>query len=298
MRFAILILYFLCGLSVASATESSHLLNRNDLQWSRLVYEASALFMTVQTEVTLGAMDKKVTLEQLVLKNESYVHKPQGDTVYQMSTFSDSFGKKTRYTLWLDSQGQILQRKKLVRGKRNEIKYFRFAPCGYYTLREKFSDRKFDENYNQWTDADRHFAEFAPELCDGRVVYDVNSLLYMATALNITKPGDRQEVLAFSRDRLFKVSMEAKKVNDIYVDFSLDSPSGKRKVDEKLKTLQIQIEPIGGDAKINEEFRFLGLSGKVTAYVDLTRKLVVRLNGHVDVLGSIDINLTKAVLLH
>jgi len=297
MRFLFLTLYGICCMATASAAESTPILNRSDIQWSRLIYEASALFMTVQTEVTLNAVEKQVAISQLVLKNETYVHMPQGDTVFQMGTYSDSFGKKTSYNLWIDKQGQILQRKKLVRGKKNEIKYYRFAPCGYYTLREKFSDKKFDENYSQWKDDDRRFAEFAPELCDGRVIYDVNSLLYIITASNILKPGDKQEVLAFSRDRLFNVSLEAKKMKEIYADFSISAPSGKKSIEKKLKVLQVQIEPIGGDEKLNDDFRFLGLKGKVTVYVDLSRKLILRLSGHVDVLGSIDINLKNANLL-
>lgn len=285
------------SLPTAGATENNQLKHEN-VRWSRLVYEASAFFVTLESEVKLQSIDKTKAIEDLVMKGESNLLYPKGERLFRIDTFAEGFGKETRYSLWINPDGEVLQRKKVLSGKKNEIKLYRFSPCAFYTLRQKFPSKKFDRNFNQWNDSHKKYAEFDPELCDSWPVYDVNSLLYLISALDISDVGFEREVLAFSKGDLFKVKIVAKKNTTIYSEFKIKSPNGKEEIDDDIDVLRVDIVPQVSNKNERDKFKFLGLKGNVKVYLDTARKLVVRLSGKVKVLGSIDINLKKAELVN
>lgn len=295
MRFKILILLLLSN--SVFATENPPIYNHDNVRWNRLVYEASAFFITLETEIRLSTIDRKAAVEQLVLQDETNLLFPEGQNVYRIDTFADSFGKKTHYSLWFDSDGEILQRKKVLRGKKNEIKIYRFSPCAYYSLRKKFPDKKFDQEFSQWTAANQKFQEFQPELCGDEPIVDANTLLYLISALDIKDAGFDKELLTFSRGRLIKVRLKAIKKTSIYSEFKVKHAAGSNEIEDDVDVLQLHLSPVVDNSKDRDNFRFLGLKGNIKIYVDTRRKLILRLSGNVDVVGSIDINLRKAELI-
>lgn len=270
--------------------------NHDNVRWNRLVYEASAFFITLETEIKLTTVDRKTVAEQLVLQDETNLLFPEGRNVYRIDTFADSFGKRTHYSLWFDSDGEILQRKKVLRGKKNEIKIYRFSPCAYYSLRKKFPNKKFDQGFSQWTASNQKFLEFQPELCGDEPIVDANTLLYLISALDIKDTGLDRELLTFSRGRLIKVRLKARKKTSIYSEFKVKHPAGSNEIEDDVDVLQLHLSPVVDNSKDRDNFRFLGLKGDIKIYVDTKRKLILRLSGNVDVVGSIDINLKKAEL--
>jgi len=269
-----------------------------NVRWSRLVYQASAFFITMESEIRQGSIPVADVLPQLVLNNEPNVVRPKFEKILKVENYSEGFGKKTRYSLWFDQNGEALQRKKLVRGKKNEIKIYRFTPCGHYTLRKKFSDKKFDENYSQWKESDRSYTDFNSNLCGNEQIYDVNSLLYLISALNIKDVGYKKDFLTFSYGHLVRVKLTAKKMSTVYADYKIKSPDRDLTVNESVDVLELHLTPVTEDKKERENFRFLGLKGDVTVYLDLKHQLILRLRGKVDVVGSLDINLKRAELVN
>ncbi len=293
-----LLIIFILYCNNLLASEKDSTLIHDSVRWTRLVYEASAFFVTLETEIKLNTMKSDLSLSELVLNKEPNVLLPKGENIFRIDNFSEGFGKKTHYTLWFDRSGEALQRKKLVRGKKNEIKIYRFTDCGYHTLRQKFPDKKFAEDYSQWTASNKSFTGFERELCDGGTIYDVNALLYLIGAINIKDVGFEKELLTFSSGRLLKVKLVAKKKTSVYSEFKIKSPNKNVKVEDEVDVIEVQLIPDAGDKKGRESFRFLGLKGDVKVYVDPVRQLIVRLRGKVDVLGTLDINLKKAELLN
>jgi hypothetical protein len=285
---------FFCG--QVSAAEKFVMLDHDSVNWTRLVYEASAFFMTLESEVNLKTIPSDTATKQLTLNDGVDVLSPKGDKVFHLQNYAEGFGKKTYYTLWFNSDGESLQRKKLVRGKKNEIKIYRYAPCGYYTLRHKFNSKKFDANFSQWKESDASFTEFPRELCDSGKIFDVNSLLYLISALNIKNVGYERELLTFSRGKLITVRITAKKMETIYSDYKINSSSGTLKINDDINVLKVQVTPLTSNRKDLESFKFLGLKGKVNVFIDTSRQLIVRLSGKVDVVGKININLKHAEL--
>ena len=279
------------------AAERNSVLAHDNVRWSRMVYEASAFFVTMETEITLSTVSGDASLNELTLNNEPNVLLPKKGNIFRIENFSEGFGKKTRYTLWFDNNGEALQRKKLVRGKKNEIKIYRFTNCGYYKLREKFADKKFDKNYNQWKESDKSFSEFQQELCDSGTIFDVNALLYIINILNIKDVGFEKELLTFSDGRLLKIKLFAKKKTSIYSEYEIKSPDKNIHVENEIDVLEVHVSPVTSDKQERDSFRFLGLKGDVKVYIDTAHQLIVRLRGKVDVLGTLDINLKKAELI-
>lgn len=296
MRNILLLVLVLLPLTTWAA-EGNEQLNHENVVWSHLSYEASAFFVSLESDISLQSINKETAMAELVMKEESNLLFPSGNTVYRLNTFAEGFGKETRYLLWMDQNGEVLQRKKVSRGKKNELKFYRFSPCAFYTLRKKFPDKKFNENFNAWTEADRKFSEFDPALCDGTPIYDVNSILYLISTLDIRDVGYEKEVLSFSRGELFKVKIHARKKTTIYSEFTVNSPNGKEEFEDDLDVLEVRLIPQAVNEKDRDSFKFLGLRGNIKIYVDPERRLVVRLRGKVKVLGSIDINLKKADLV-
>lgn len=296
MKFIYLLLFTLFS-SAIFADESQSRLDHDSVRWNRLVYEATAFFITLETEMKLSSLSRQMASGQLAMKDESNLLFPRGGKVFRIDTFADSFGKETHYSLWFDEDGEILQRKKVQRGKKNEIKLYRFSPCAYYSLRKKFPDEEFDEKNQQWDAFNHKFHEFAPELCGDEPVIDANALLYLVSALNIKDVGFEKDINTFSRGRLIKVRLKAKEKTSIYSEYVVNSPEGKTEIEDDIDVLKIQLSPIVGDSKERDNFRFLGLKGNINIYVDTKRKLIVRLSGKVKVLGSIDINLRRAELV-
>ena len=297
MRNYCITIFLLLLVSTSSVVASESSLDHNNIQWSRLVYEASAFFITLQSEVKQQSMALDSAEKQLVLSNDPNVISPGAETIYKVENYSEGFGKEARYTLWFDGNGAALQRKKLVSGKKNEIKIYRFSPCGYYTLRKKFPNKNFDKNFDQWKKTNKSFSEFSPELCGQGPVYDVNALMYLISALNIKQVGYEKEFLTFSDGRLLKVRLIAKKMTTVYGDFNITTPQKNISIDKSIDVLELHLTPITSNRKERDSFRFLGLKGNIKVYLDLTHRLIVRLRGKVDVVGQLDINLKKAELL-
>ena len=299
MRLYIPILILLVVNADASrAGERSSSLDHGNVPWSRLTYAASAFFMTLESEVRQESIAAEKAAEQLVLNDQKDVNKLPAENIIRIDNFSEGFGKKAHYTLWFDQNGEALQRKKLVKGKRNEIKIYRFSSCGYFTLRKKFPSANFDENFSQWEEAKKSYTEFSSGLCGKQPVYDVNALLYLISALDIKEIGYQKDITTFSDGKLLQVKLVAKKMTSIYGDFKINSSQKEITVDDSIDVLELHLMPVTKNKKERESFRFLGLKGNIKVYLDLTHQLIVRLRGNVDVVGTLDINLKNAELLH
>ena len=290
------VVLFYCN--ALQAAESSPALSHDNVKWTHLVYEASAFFVTLNSEIKLHVLTAGSMAPDLVFANKNDALTPSSKKVFRIDTRAEGFGKKTEYQLWFDSSGASLQRKKIVRGKKNEIKIYRFSNCGYYSLRKKFPSKKFDENFSDWDESNTSFSAFEPHLCEGQIIYDVNELLYLISAMNIKNVGYRQELLTFSKGRLVKIEVNAKKMTSIYSELQVSSPTGNEKIENDVDVLQVTITPVTSDKKERESFKFLGLKGNIKLYIDTRRQLILRLSGTVDIVGSIDINLKKAELAH
>ena len=290
-----LLWYCLC-INASIASNGDLALDHNAVRWSSLVYEASAFFVTLDTKVSLNKVNKDSDLKFLVLEDNEDVSLPRGDKFFRIDTFAEGFGKNTRYQLWFDNDGSILQRKKIVKGDKNEIKIYRYSQCGHYRMRKKFPDEDFEESYDKWKMSEVGLTSYPASLCEGNTVYDANTLLYLISALNLKSAGYERQLQVVSRGRLFTVKLHAKKMTSIYADYKLRTQGEDETIEDDVNVLEVRIMPVTDVKEELDSFKFLGLKGRVRVYVDTEKQLILRLRGEVKVLGKVDINLKKAVL--
>ena len=284
------------NVDVLLAAEEDPVINHENVRWKQLVYEASAFFITLETDIKLSTVNKESELNQFVLGHREDLQLPEHDEFFRLDTYSQGFGKDTRYQLWFDSNGSALQRKKTVKGKKNEIKVYRFTSCGHYKLRKKFPNDSFDVNFNRWLDSEAQLTNYPSELCNDHAIYDVNTLLYIISTLNIRHVGFEKELLVVSKGKVYTVKLTAKKKTSIYSEYDLKSPNGNSTFEDDVDVLEVHITPVTNSKSERDRFKFLGLKGKVRVYIDTENQLILRIKGKIKVLGSIDINLKKAVL--
>ena len=115
--------------------------DQRNINYTRLNYGASKLFMSFDTDVTLNEKPVNEVARDLVTPKEGNAIVPDSGSVYIVTTDSSFFGKHTTYTMWFDEGAAILQRlKELRRGSKSNAKLYRFATNGKYDFRFDFNN--------------------------------------------------------------------------------------------------------------------------------------------------------------
>lgn len=265
--------------------ENTASLDHASVNWTELQYSASTFLVSAKTTLRIGKND-----EALLDPGADDVVMPGQNDVYRIENESEAMGKRTRYLIWFDSGGAVLQRTRIRRGSKNDIKVYRYTQCGYISIRKKFSDSKFDEQFNDWDPAGYKTRRLNSPLCDSKPVVQGDSLSYLVSTLNWQNKGDSFRFTAVSSGKLFDVSLQASKKTHIDVDYTAHGPEGKQRIETEKAVWKIEVKP----AADRKKFRFLGLKGKISLFYDPETRLILRIRGDVDYLGTVDINLASA----
>ena len=265
-----------------------------NVRWSQLKYEASAFFVTAQTTIKLSSANKSEALQKIVKFTAEDLLVPQGDRLFNVDIFTDEFGRQTNYQVWFEESGQALQRKRITRGNRNQIKLTRYAKCGIYKLSKKFSNDKFDSDYGGWSKVKKKYKPYPEATCDGSTVVDSNALLYMVSALDLKDIGDQYELLLGSKKKPVKVKLVVKTKKKIKADYKISNASGKDLVNQSVEVLQVQLMAVADNENEKEDIELLGLHGKIYLYVDASNHLILRISGDTKYVKNLDVNLKYA----
>lgn len=294
--FVIVILYMLKVTSVAMA-QSSIPANQHKVDWTGLEYKATVFFVTATSSIKLDVLDTDQAQKDLVIEGGKDVLNPRQQQIFRLNTFSDEFGKKTSYQLWFDGDGTALQKTRILKGNKNEVKVYRYAPCGYYRLVKKFKNDNFDSGFNDWKNIKASYKPYKNAQCEDVIITDSNALLYLVPSLDFKNVGDSHEFLVESSQRLVPVKLSVKSKTAIKADYQLETAEGKTRVYKSVDVLKIQLQPVVNSPG-SDNFSFLGLKGNIDLYVDMKNRMILRLSGKLDVVGSVDINLSAAKMAH
>ena len=270
---------------------------QKDIKTSKLEYKASKLFLSMESTVTVDKKPVAAVLDDLVEpeKSDRSFVQPRGGSVFIVTTDTDNFGTRTRYTLWFDEAGAILQRLKVRSGDDNEIHLYRYASDGYLEYRKQFNNKKFSLNLQGIKNYQSLFHPYpATETLNGDVT-ESSAFLYLAGLLKLQKPGDTQSFTVVSRGKLINVKMVVKAKRKLAVDYKVFSGSNNQHIEGKRDVLRIAILPVDANGKPIKNFKMMGLQGKLTLYLDVQSRALVQISGEVKVLGNVDIKLRKAV---
>ena len=267
------------------------------INYTKLNYEASKLFMSFDTAVTL---DKKPVTEfqdDLVMPKDNNALIPDSDFVYTVSTDSTFFGKHTTYTLWFDDNAALLQRlKELRRGDKSNSKLYRFAQNGKHDFRKDFDNENFTINLSEVKNWGSSFRNYPIEVDEGQVVSESSSLLYLVSMLKLENPGDEQNILLFSRDQLVNTKLTVTEKTKLKVDFTISDGNNNTRVKERHRSvIKVVVQPVDSQGNPVKDLKVMGLQGDISMYIDEGTRLLVQITGDVKVAGEVDIKLKSAV---
>ena len=267
------------------------------INYTKLNYEASKLFMSFDTAVTLDKKPVTVFQDDLVMPKDNNALIPDSDFVYTVSTDSTFFGKHTTYTLWFDDNAALLQRlKELRRGDKSNSKLYRFAQNGKHDFRKDFDNENFTINLSEVKNWGSSFRNYPIEVDEGQVVSESSSLLYLVSMLKLENPGDEQNILLFSRDQLVNTKLTVTEKTKLKVDFTISDGNNNTRVKERHRSvIKVVVQPVDSQGNPVKDLKVMGLQGDISMYIDEGTRLLVQITGDVKVAGEVDIKLKSAV---
>ena len=290
--FALLISFF-----CQSAFALEFLDDQRNINYTKLNYEASKLFMSFDTAVTLDKKPVSEAVNDLVVPKDNNALVPDSGSIYTVSTDSTFFGKHTTYTLWFDDNAALLQRlKELRRGEKSNSKLYRFAQNGKHDFRKDFDNENFTINLSEVKNWGSSFRNYPIEVGEGQFVSESSALLYLASMLKLQNPGDEQNILLFSRDQLVNTKLTVTEKTKLKVDFTINDGGNSNRVKERHRNvIKVVVKPVDSQGNPVKDLKVMGLQGDISMYIDEGTRLVVQITGEVKVAGEVDIKLTSAV---
>jgi len=290
----------LIGLHQVANADNESRFAHDKMRWSDLEYQAQFFFVSTTSTIHLQiikAIDAATSLQDVDAKD---LVKPSQDKVISITTYSESFGKKTQYKLWFDFDSRAMQKERTLRGKKNEQKIYRYAECGYYSFRQRFKRENFKPDQINWQQVKKHYHAYRTP-CKHTVITESNALLYLIPALNFNKVGDSYELLVESNSHIARIKLTATEKTTLRSSYRIKDQTGKTRTVKnpsvfKIKLTALDAASTKSASTKNDSFEFLGLSGDIYLYLDMADRVISRLNGDIDVIGNIDIDLTEMTL--
>ena len=270
--------------------------DQRNINYTKLNYEASKLFLSFDTGVTLGKKPASEVINDLVMPKDNNALVPESGSVYMVSTDSTFFGKHTVYTLWFDENAALLQRLKELRGSKNNSKVYRFAKNGKHDFRKDFDNDSYKINLGEVKHWGNSFAPYPAEANEGQVISESSALLYLMSLLKLQNPGDEQNLVLFSRGQLINTRLTVTEKTKLKVDFTIASGSNNQRIKEKKRSvIKVVVKPVDSQGNPVKDLKVMGLQGDIAMYIDEGTRLLLQVTGEVEIAGEVDIKLKSAV---
>ena len=284
-------LLLLVGLHQIAVADDINRFAHDKMRWGDLEYQAKVFFVSTTSDIHLQIIKAVAAAKVLLDVDGKDLIKPSGENVISISTYSESFGKKTRYQVWFDFDGRVMQKARTLRGNKNEKKMYRYTDCGYYSFRQRFNKENFTSALINWAQVKKRYHAYRTQ-CNHAVITESNALLYLVPAMEFGKVGDSHELLVESRSHIARIKLTAVDKKTLRSSYHIKD-QGKTRTVKNPTVLKIKLTSRDASNSNNASFEFLGLSGDIYLYVDIAERVISRLNGDIDVIGNIDIDLTK-----
>lgn len=264
--------------------------------WSQLEFVASKFFMTGRAEVELRRLPVAEVAPALLATPEGRPVQP-GSEVLELVYRASGFGRESVTTLWADPvSGATLQRTELDSGSRQRWRSYRFTDIGaYHYTRWPATDAEKPLPPDRWTERSQGLRPYSASAV-GQAVTEPTMLLWLAAAGDYQHAGDRGEVLAFSRKRVNRVTLEVTGRRALRVDFEERSPSGNRQRKGNVDAIVMRIrgQPIDATGDDDDDFELLGLRGDLELLIDPATRAPLQLSGNVKIAGQVTARLRRA----
>lgn len=268
------------------------------VRWSELDFKASKLFLSASTEVALGEVpSSRVRADLLPVKTIEGLE-PPGDSALELRLRSRGMGRDSEIRLWFTDRARALQRTQHEDGKkRARHVVYRFGREGVERRRwEPETDAQVALPYLEWTDVTDSSYPYPAGSAGHRPVIEASMLLWLVSAAELNRPGDRLELLAFSERRLNRVEITVEELTTRKLDYEEESPSGRRTLRGPTEVLRLSIHGEPVQTGSGDDFEFLGLSGNLELLLDPSSRVPVEVSGRVKYAGHVRVKLQRVLL--
>jgi hypothetical protein len=251
------------------------------LPWSQLVYEASKMWATARSELSLEQLNRSSPEELWQLTVNSTV---VGNTEHVVEQF-------------LPGTGQLVQRSRLSSGKNRRLKEYHYSPDKIVRIRRDPAKGEAKLPPEQWSKQRRRQLPM-PTLETGLHLTSTYGLLVLASHPSLNKTGDELNVYVHTDLNLYRATLRVRSTATRKLDVDLQSPSsGIGEMAEENVVREIAVTAVAvGELLDKPDFELLGLSGNITILVDAEYRLPVEVRGRAPRLGQTQLQLRSAVL--
>jgi hypothetical protein len=216
-----------------------------------------------------------------------------GNSVRRIHVDLSALNSSGGMDIWYNVESsQVLQVERIGHGRESRMKLHRFMSGGVW--RERLTPTSDPQ---QWASGKRELLPYPANRPAKAPVLVPIMLLERAAHQARTSAARAPGYLVFTDRQLYDVTLQSRGVHSLAVDYQLKEGGRKRRIEQTVKVMQIELQPkLLGDQPEDDPFTLFELGGNLTIYVDLDRFLPVRIQGSRFGFGSIPANLTSATL--
>jgi hypothetical protein len=287
------------ALTAGNAPAAAGEFDQRQVRWTALELTATKLLMSARARVETSSITTASVAARLVTTPTGRAVVP-GPEMIEVVYRASGLGRESVTMLWAEpSSGATVQQfQEDIEGRRRQRTY-RYTDVGaWHYTRRPATPQEESLAPSQWTDLSQGLRPF-PASTHGRPVGSPPVLLWMASAADLSRRGDRLEVLTFSRRHLHQVVMEVTGTRAVKVDYvEKSAASGTRRRQERIEAIAIRLRGVPMDAPgdDDEPFELLGLRGDLELLLDPQTRVPLQLKGRVKIAGPLTVRLREAML--
>lgn len=283
---------------LACAAAASEPLDPARVGWSAVELHASKFLMSAHARIDLEERSAEAVAPVLRATPQGRPVVP-GPRLVAMRYAAQLTGQDTDLELLLDAAtGGAVQMTLRDSGRRERERTWRFTDTGaqHWTARPAgAAEAKLPPA--RWTDRNEGWRPYPPE-AHGGVVTDAPGLVYALAAAPLAKPGDRWDVMVFSRRRVHRVTATVGAPMTVAAEYA-ERRDGRVTVRKgKLPALRVQLAsaPVGAPAGDDDQFALLGMTGGIEMALDPATRVPLQLSGDAPYVGKVTFRLKAAAL--
>ncbi len=276
-------------------------LDPTKVTWSELHYEASKLFITVNSEIKFDLIDSKQTMTQLHHVPAIPAKMPTAPSTVKLTLDTHYLSVNSNIQTWMNPNTELLQRTSNYTGSKRYYRLIRYTPDGSYTIRGNFH-RKKNSSAEEPELSPPQFIPLPDLQPNPIIISDSEALFYRLNQLEQLKIGDEIKMYLLDSGSIVEVILKTEAFESLKVDFAERKSTGKQQFKQSINVAKLRLTafPYHVDEQQAKDkravnIRFLGIDGDVDIYFDPIRKIIVQISGDLKYVGRVDIRLAKVV---
>ena len=254
-------------------------------------YQASKLFVTVTTRVSLSRLSAQEAANQLLWPEGTAAPGGLPDSIILQTLSTGFLNRNVDTQAWMRPDGSLLQLSSLNSGTKLRYRRYNYLESVVTSIK-RYPANPAEESlpWQDWSDtqSDRYPL---PAGKDGSQSIEAETLFYQVALADWHNPPTVQERLLFDPDGLIRLQLEDRGLTELLVDYRLSENGETRRVSERVSCRRVGLNARPDDPANKAEFDFLGYKEGVEMCVDPDQGIILQLAGQYDYLGEVVIRL-------